>query len=71
VFGLLEVQEGDGYGEMNGRIEVCFLLVVIIIGYYLGALFHLVGTCEIVLIGLLIMGWNQRSYILCWDSRSF
>jgi len=40
VFGLLEVQEGDGYGEMNGRIEVCFLLVVIIIGYYLGALFH-------------------------------
>jgi len=49
VFGLLEVQEGDGCGEMNGRVEVCFLLVIIIIGYDLGALFHLVGTCELVL----------------------
>jgi hypothetical protein len=49
VFGLLEVQEDDGCGDMNGRVEVCFLRVVICIGYDLRALFHLVGTCELVL----------------------
>jgi len=48
VFGLPEVQEGDDCGEMHGSVEVCFLLVVIFI-YDLGALFHLVGTCELVL----------------------
>jgi hypothetical protein len=49
VFGLPEVQEDDGCGEMNGRVEVCFLLVVIYIGYDLGALFHFVRTCELML----------------------
>jgi len=49
VFGLLEVQEGDDCGKMDGKVEVCFLLVVIFIGYDLGALFHLVGTCELFL----------------------
>lgn len=31
MFGLPEVQEDDGCGEMNGRVEVCFLLVVILV----------------------------------------
>jgi hypothetical protein len=42
-------KEDDGCGDMNGRVEVCFLRVVICIGYDLRALFHLVGTCELVL----------------------
>jgi len=34
---------------MNGRVEVCFLLVVIYIGYDLVALLNFVRTCELVL----------------------
>jgi hypothetical protein len=28
LFGLIEMQEGAGCGEMTGRVEVCFLWVV-------------------------------------------
>jgi hypothetical protein len=46
LFGLLEMQEGGGCGEMTGRVEVCFLWVVIFIGYEC-ALFDFVGSREL------------------------
>jgi len=51
VFVLLEVQDGDGCGDMNLRVKVCLSVRGYFIGYgcLLSALFDLAGSCELVL----------------------
>jgi hypothetical protein len=51
VFVLLEVQEGDGCGDMNLRVEICCSVCRYLYWYglLLNALFYLAGSCELVL----------------------